>query len=53
MIKMTASSESVKKEVIEVVLHFTEVSITDLSQKCDKKNVNTEISVFNDLLINN
>lgn len=31
MIKMTASSESAKKEVIEAVLHFTEVSITDLS----------------------
>lgn len=53
LIKMIASSESVKKEVIEVVLYFTENSITDLSQKVDKKPIDNEKSVYNDLLSNN
>jgi hypothetical protein len=50
---MIASSESVKKEVLEVVLYFTENSITDLALKVDKKPVDTEKSVYNDLLNNN
>lgn len=50
---MIASSESVKKEVIEVVLYFTEASITDLGQKVEKKMVDTDKSVYNDLLSNN
>jgi len=44
------SSSELKIEIISIILHFTELSISDLYQKVDKKHVNSDNSIYNDLL---
>lgn len=44
------SPETIKKDVYEVILYFTEASITDLSNQVAKKRVSTDSSLHYDLL---